>query len=239
MAISAMAIVGLLAMGCSEKEVPPSETAARDASVAPHANVAPPASAQYVSMPKGWRDLHLGMSEEGAKKVIYEYRRNVTAKWTQSPATNLMTVRLDLGKVDRVAVDRKRFHEWSIEDLDEGTKRLLAWFDEGKLVAIQVEGTTTLDGFLRKATEAYGSAPRNSRVEFFDERTMTRESRSVAFWYGDDVTATVWASNYIPTLLLWSNAAMRQYATRYQTLLDAPALAASKEDQARENGTKF
>ncbi|WP_394823205.1 hypothetical protein [Pendulispora albinea] len=179
------------------------------------------------------------MSEADAKKVIDEYRKDSNAKWARSPTSKLMAVRLDLRKIDNVAVDRRRYHEWSIRELDDGARLVHAWFDEGRLAAIRVEGTATPDSFVRKASDAYGSPPGSANFEFFDERTMISQSRHVAFWRGGDVTALVWTSASKPTLLLWSNDAMEEHAKRVQAALDSSAVATSKAAQAIDTGTKF
>ena len=240
LAISAIcgAIFGAMAIGCSKEPAQPAPVPAV-APVAAVSTAAQPPPAARVAVPAGWRDLRFGMSEAEVRKIIRTYRADADTKWQQSSSTNLPTVRLDLRKIDNVLVDRKQFHEWSIPELDEGAEFVHAWYDDGKLVAIQLKGRAASETFVRKAADAYGSAPKNATFEFFDDRTKMRDLRSVAFWRGDDTTAFIWVTASSPTLLLWSNAAMGDHASRYQATIDAPAVAANKAEQAKENGTKF
>ncbi len=238
-----LVLLGAAGAGCERgraQTVARSETAGdalpRDTS--PPVVAPPEPSAPASQVPDGWRDLKLGMSEREVEGIILRYRNKLGNKWEKSTTTSLPTVRLESTAIDEVVADPKRFHQWSIKDLDDGAGRVSAWFEEGKLVAVQVRGKARPEVFLAKATQALGAAPQN-RVMRFRDRSGWSEERDVSIWRNAEAAKLIWSSASLPTLLVWSNVAMNRRAAEYQAVLDAPDVAAKSKEQAEENGTKF
>jgi hypothetical protein len=218
-----------------------SGAAAKRRDVAP-AVVATEALPPQPTMPSGWRDLKFGMSEKEVTALINGYRVDATIPWKQSDktaTTYLPTVRLGARAIDYVAVDEKRYHHFSIRELDEGTETLEAWHDRGALIAIQFKGRAEPTAFFDRATEAYAARPQSAKFKFFDDRTKMQQPRELSFWRGTDMTAFLWTSGNSPIFLLWSNAAMATREAEFQASIDAPASALKKAQKAGETGTKF
>jgi hypothetical protein len=231
---------GLLAgAGCGRAtaQTPP-PVAVAPAERPPASNRAPPSSPAAITVPAGWRELKLGMSEQEVQRVILRYQTKA-GRWEKAERPILLTVRLSGNSLDSVGADPKRVHLWSIGDLDDGAGQVRLWHEEGQLAAIEVSGKVPPVVFIQKATEAYG-APRSVRIHFGDPATGVSEMREASLWVGADATALVWTSrSMVPTLLLWSNPAMARWAAAYQAALDAPAIAARSAAEAGEKATKF
>lgn len=190
-------------------------------------------------MPNGWRDLRFGMNEAEVRKLILKARKS-SDDWEKSQATSLPVVHLGLKYVNDISVDEKRFHHWTIWKLDDGAEFVRAWFDGGKLVAIQHTGKIKLEAFLPKASEAYGAEPRVDDIAFFDATTGRKTERKVAVWRSSTATALLWdGGDGSPKLLMWSNPAMEEQANKYQASLDGMKQREIQGEKAKEKSTTF
>lgn len=219
-----------------EPVAPPSPATPLPAATPPEMDLTSPFSEK---LPSGWRDLRFGMSEAEVRKLILRQKKTQD-DWERTPATSLPIVHLGKKYVHDMSVDDKRFHHWNVWHLDDGADFVRAWFDGGKLVAVQHTGRIKLDAFLQKASEAYGVEPRVAELKFFDGTSMREEMRRVAVWRSNTTTALLWdGGEGTPKLLLWSTPAMDAQASTHQASLDAQEQRAKERAESKDKATTF
>jgi hypothetical protein len=118
-------------------------------------------------LPSGWRDLRWGMDEKTVSTTIRKYRKDRSNDWVRSEDTELplfVPAFAPSGIVITFRLATKRFHEWSIANLDAGASEVRAWFDSGKLIALRAftSEDTLPSAFSLTASHAYGSPPKRS-----------------------------------------------------------------------------
>lgn len=183
--------------------------------------------------PSGWRGIRFGMSEAQVQKRILELRTKGDRDWEATRATALPLPDLIAKTLAQTDLDPKRFRHFMIGHLDEGAATVRAFFVDGKLFALQAMGVVDFETYVKKAQEAYGSAPERATFTLSDVTSTGKPADSrkveVAYWKGGKTSALIFApSGWGPELFVWSHAG-----------LEAVKKSLARTPSAAEESTRF